>query len=179
VERFLQLDRDLTAFLAGKRKPSGPAEQVELAAFCQHPAKRLYAASAGLYAAAFAANAALADDLSAGHRYDAACSAAQAAAGRGADAAKIEDKERARLRAQALDWLTADLARWRQRLGGKPADRGLVRQTMRHWQQDGDLAAVRDKEALGKLPEAELRAWQRLWADVADLLKKATEKSNG
>jgi hypothetical protein len=170
VERLIELGRELPAVLAGERK-AGPAGQVELASFCLHPGKRLYAAAARFYAAAFAAKASLADDLSAGHRYNAACSHALAAAGRGADAAPLGDKERARLRAQALDWLRADLAGWRQRLGGKPADRLPVRQALRRWQQDRDLATVREKEDLAKLPEAERRDWEKLWADVAELLK--------
>jgi hypothetical protein len=35
-----------------------------------------------------------------------------------------------------------------------------------------DLASVRDQEALAKLTEAERAAWQQLWADVEQLLKK-------
>ena len=42
-----------------------------------------------------------------------------------------------------------------------------------HWQEDRDLAGVRDKDALAKLPAEERAAWEKLWADVAALLKKA------
>jgi hypothetical protein len=42
---------------------------------------------------------------------------------------------------------------------------------MNHWQQGGDLAALRGPAALAKLPDAERRAWQTLWADVGALLK--------
>jgi hypothetical protein len=35
---------------------------------------------------------------------------------------------------------------------------------------------VRDKAALDKLPAAERHAWQRLWANVVSLLKRANEK---
>jgi hypothetical protein len=48
-----------------------------------------------------------------------------------------------------------------------------VRQRLRHWQQDGDLAGLRDAAALAKLPAEERAACERLWADVAALLKKA------
>src|SRR6516164_4586354 len=67
--------------------------------------KKLHHTATGLYAAAFAADPKLADDLKAGHRYRAACAAALAAAGQGEDAAKLDDKEKVRLRKQALDWL--------------------------------------------------------------------------
>src|SRR5262249_7245682 len=41
-----------------------------------------------------------------------------------------------------------------------------------HWRKDGDLAGIRDA-ALAKLPADEQRAFARLWAEVAALLKKA------
>jgi hypothetical protein len=34
------------------------------------------------------------------------------------------------------------------------------------------LASVRDAKALDKLPVHEREAWQKLWADVAEVLKK-------
>ena len=95
----------------------------------------------------------------------------------GGDPAKLDDKERARLRQQALAWLRADLALWAKDVeGGKPADRGAAQRTLRHWQRDTDLAGVRDKEALAKLPEAERAEWEKLWTEVAALLKKAEAK---
>jgi hypothetical protein len=48
-----------------------------------------------------------------------------------------------------------------------------VQWKMRHWQTDSDLAGIRDKAALDKLPAEERKAFARLWADVAALLKKA------
>lgn len=119
----------------------------------------------------------LADDLGAGHRYDAAGLAALSAAGRGEDAGELGDPERARLRKLALDWLRADLAlRTKQLESGTPADRAAARQALRHWQQDADLAGVRDAAALTKLPADEREAFAQLWADVAALLNKAEEK---
>lgn len=44
---------------------------------------------------------------------------------------------------------------------------------MLRWQQDTDLAGLRDAEAQAKLPAEEQKAVNRLWADVAALLKKA------
>jgi hypothetical protein len=51
--------------------------------------------------------------------------------------------------------------------------RSAMHQSLRHWQEDTDLASVRDAAALGKLPESERIEWKKLWADVADLLKKS------
>jgi hypothetical protein len=60
--------------------------------------------------------------------------------------------------------------------GWWPGGPGQAREALRHWQKDADLASVRDKDALDQLPAAERDAWQRLWADVAALLKRAQAK---
>jgi hypothetical protein len=163
------------ADVAKSAEPASPAERIELARFCKM--KKLYHTAAGLYASAFAAGPRLADDIGAGHRYNAACYAALAAAGQSVEAARIDDKERTRLRQQALDWLRADLAMRSKLLEtGKAADRATVQRNMLHWQRDIDLAGARGAAALAKLPADEQAAWAQLWADVAALLKKAQEK---
>ena len=76
------------------------------------------------------------------------------------------------------DWLRADLAlRGKQLEAGNPADRSQAQNTLRHWQHDSDLASVRDKAALAELPAEERAACDRLWTDVATLLKKAEGKT--
>jgi serine/threonine-protein kinase len=172
AERLAALESKLPAVLRGEIKPKDMAERVGLIGICQ--AKNLHHAATGLSVAAFAADPKLADDLKAAHRYSAACSAALAAVGQGEVAAKLDDKERTRLRKQALDWLKADLAGYAKRLqSGSRIARRLVTQQMQHWQKDADLAGIRDKAALAKLPTEERAAWEKLWADVAALLKKA------
>ncbi|MFO0957307.1 MAG: tetratricopeptide repeat protein [Isosphaeraceae bacterium] len=122
----------------------------------------------------FAASPARANDLRAGYRDRAARDAVLAAAGQGEDAAQLDDAERARLRRQALDWLRADLGLWTRQLeSGPPDGRAAALQALRHWQQDTDLAAIRDAEALAKLPEAEREPCEALWAEVGSLLKRA------
>jgi tetratricopeptide (TPR) repeat protein len=166
----------LPAFQSGDYTPATYDERLGLAEWCQF--KKLHRTAAGLCAAAFAADPGRADDLNTGHRYNAACSAALAAAGQGEDAAKLDDKERARLRKQALDWLRADLAlRTKQIDSGPPAARSAAQQSLRLWQQDSDLISLRDKDALARLPAEEHSAFTRLWDDVTALLKKADEKA--
>jgi hypothetical protein len=41
---------------------------------------------------------------------------------------------------------------------------------------DKDLASIRDKDAVAKLPIDEREACRKLWADVAELLQKVREK---
>jgi serine/threonine protein kinase/Flp pilus assembly protein TadD len=171
-QRLVELNGRLPAVLEGKAQPADAAERNEYARMCH--LKKLYVASARLKAGAFRADPKLADDLAAGDRYDAACAAALACCGRGADAGKLGDRERARWREQALGWLRADLAAYAERLkGGKPADRVRVRRMLRHWQQDPDLAGIRAAAALAKLPAHEREGCEKLWAEVRALLAKA------
>jgi hypothetical protein len=75
-----------------------------------------------------------------------------------------------------LDWLRADLVLCtKQAASDKATDCELVQKTLRHWQEDTDLASLRDKDAVAKLPADERTAHQTLWADVAELSKKAGE----
>jgi tetratricopeptide (TPR) repeat protein len=97
--------------------------------------------------------------------YAAARAAARDAADPGRQGAPLGEPERARRR-QALDRLRAGLALRAQRLqGGQPVPWWLTT-----WQTDPALASVRDPAPLAKLPAAERRQWQRLWADVAALV---------
>jgi Flp pilus assembly protein TadD len=177
LERLVALDDALPAFLTNKRKPSGASEQLDLALLCGNPGKRLYAASARFYEAAFVARPALADDVPARHRYQAACSAALAGCGRGEDAAKLADEERARLRKQALAWLRADLAAWTKHVEmGNPAARAAALRMLTLWSENASLAGIRDVDGVKQLPEDEQGAWRQLWAAVAALRERAEGK---
>jgi serine/threonine-protein kinase len=171
-EHQLTLDAQLPAILRGTRKPRDANEAIEFAEF--GVVKRLYRSSAQWYYRAFASKPALAEDLEASYRYDAACAAALAAAGRGEEAAKLAETDRARLRQQALTWLRADLVLLEKLLQtGKSADRTLAQSKLKHWQGNLDLAAIRNAAWIANLPDEELRACRKLWADVAALLARA------
>src|SRR5262249_3991076 len=149
--------------------------QLAVANLCQQRYKRLYAAAVRFYAAAFAADPKLADDLNQQSRYQAACAAAQAAAGKGEDAAALTDPERARLRQQALDWLRADLAAWTKHAQDQPPAHAEVGRILQRWQQDSDLAGLRVPEALANLTQAERDAWRGFWVEVEKLLQQVRE----
>jgi tetratricopeptide (TPR) repeat protein len=157
-ERLLALDARLPALLQGQEQPAA-AELQKLADLCCEYGRPH--AAVDLYARAFAAQPTLADD----NRYNAACAAARAGVGDGADGAWLGGPERAGRRRQALDWLRADLALQTKLFeGGKSVAGGLT-----FWQKDTDQAGVRDPAALAKIPADEREQWQRLWADVAAL----------
>jgi hypothetical protein len=175
---LIQLQKRLPAMVQGKDSSKDAGELLAFADLCRRPFDEQYAASAKFFAAAFAADPKLAAEFPTPHRPNAACVAAMAGCGKGKDADRLDDKERARLRRQALDWLRAELDAWGRALGNAPeqAHPILLREVGR-WLEDTDFAGVRGAEALGKLPEAERQAWQKLWNDVADMLKRAREKT--
>jgi tetratricopeptide (TPR) repeat protein len=173
AEQLARLDERLSATLQGEEQPKDAAERLGFAQLC-HQFRKLYATAARFYDEAFAEEPQLADDLGQQHRYKAACAAALAGCGQGEDAKSLDDKERARLRQQAAEWLRADLKAYRQLMDRSAGKAGpAIAQRLQHWLQDTDFAGVRGPEALGKLPEAERRAWQDLWADVAQTLARA------
>ncbi|MFO0844446.1 MAG: hypothetical protein U0797_18955 [Gemmataceae bacterium] len=156
--------------MRGEVRAADAQELVSLATLCQKRFKRLYATSASFYLEAFSADPTLARNVSAGHRYNAACVAALVAAGQGEDTAGLGEMGRNSWRLQALTWLDADLNAWRKLLD-KDAVKAqpIVVKTMKHWLADDDLAGVRGAEALGRFSAGERAAWQALWDEVARL----------
>ena len=79
------------------------------------------------------------------------------------------------LRKQALAWLNAEHAVWSKLLESDPTRaRPLVAKIIADWQRDTDLACIRDKNELAKLPDAERTAFEQLWSDVEGLLTKTS-----
>jgi tetratricopeptide (TPR) repeat protein len=172
LERQAGWEADLPAVLRGGVQPADdPDDRVTFGQFCK--AKRLFALAARSYADLFAAHPKLAEDPLDAHRYSAACYAALAGAGQGADADRTDAGERGRWRKQALDWLRADLDLIARRLAETPQRKLFFLASLRHSQTDPDLAGVRDAAALAALPADEVSAWLRLWSDVAAVLAKA------
>ena len=80
-------------------------------------------------------------------------------------------------RRRALGWLRDDLAAYSKiAQQNNPAAMKAIRQRLTHWQHDPDLASLRNKDAVDKLPEAERDACRKLWADVAALLQRIQEQ---
>jgi hypothetical protein len=172
IEHQISLEPQLAAYTRGERKPRNAQELALLLALCW--IKQQFLGAAQLYTHAFAAPQ-LAENVTHEYRYDAARYASHAAVGLG-DAAKLDDKERARWRKQALDWLRADLAGWRKLWkSGTDDDRALTRERLRWWQEDPKLAILREPKEIAKLPADEQNACRQLWADVKALLARATK----
>jgi hypothetical protein len=170
-ERLTDLDRKLPAVLAGEVQPADAAEQVELATLCEHY-KRLYAASVRLFTDAFAADPKLAAVSRQENRYNAACAAALAAARQGGDAKNLPDKVALTLRRQALAWLRADVDAYAKLdESDNAAAKQTVRQRLEHWQEDADLAGLREPDSISSCrPRSRRRAgsygptWPLCWS---------------
>ena len=141
-ERLLALEARLPAVLGGKDRVADADEGLDFADLCR--IKRRYAAAAGFFADALAARPRLADDQRTRVRNHAPLVAILAGTGRGEDADKLSEAERARWRKQAREWMRADLAAWAEgRDGGPGMDREAVTRTLTHWWgRDHDLAGM-------------------------------------
>ena len=172
TERQLKLAERLPGVLKGEDKPKDTAEELTFAQICYDKAS--YASSAKFSEDAFRDDPKLADDLIAGNRYNAACSAVLASSDRAKDDPKPSEEEKTRLRKRAIEWLKADLAFWTKLVAnGNKRQKAFVNQTLEHWKVDADLKGVREPAELAKLPEGERPQWSALWAEVDGLIEKA------
>jgi hypothetical protein len=87
-----------------------------------------------------------------------------------------DDAAKAKLRSQALDWLSTKLTVWTKFPELGPEYRPVVARALVTRQSDCALAGIRDAAALDKLPTEEQKAFAQLWADAAVLLKRCSVK---
>jgi serine/threonine-protein kinase len=188
---------NLSAFLRGAYQPVDNDERLALVGVCQFQT-RFYRV-VRLFSDGFATAANLAkdltsdcisrstlgdtqpvgrlEDLATRCRYPAARCASLAGSGLGEDGADLGEAERSRCRQLARDWLHADLILWTNMLSsGSPAARARARKALLHWQVDPDLAALRDSNAIDKLPTDERGRCVALWEAVADRLNRADKR---
>jgi serine/threonine-protein kinase len=157
-ERLLRGEKNLPALLSGKYAPANQEERLDLARLCL--CKGHAALSAKLYKEALAVKGG--EKLGPEDRFRAARAAVRAGTDKGARG--LEERERAQWRKQALEWLRAELQRWAKK---PPAAAAL-----QAWQNEPDLAGVREAEALAALPEAERKEWRKFWDEVKELRRK-------
>lgn len=177
AKRRLALDEKITAFQNDAQSPANSAESLELAMFALRR-KHQPRIATQLYRTALS-DPSISPELRFQHEYLAACAALLCAAGKvekGADSPDVE--EAAKLRKQALEWLTANLPSLQRQIEtAEPKSRAAAIRHLRHWYADGDLAIVHST-AIEQLPEAERKGWRKLWADVAKVLKSASRSRN-
>ena len=164
----------IEARLAAVMKGTIPNDNVERLALAQRAYDTArYATASRLWAEVLDADPKLAESRQTQHCYNAACAAALAGSGKAIDDPAPSDAAKAKLRHQALIWLKSELSAWSKLLQSEPPKRsGATAQILNHWQEDADLAGVREAVALQRLPDEERKSWETLWADWKELLKK-------
>ena len=188
VERLSALEGRLFAVLRDQDFPADAEDKLDVADLCR--VTRRFAASAKFYRETFLAKPSLVDDLTSQRRLHGAIAAAQAGTTPSPpkDDIRLDDAERARWRAQGLDWLRGQEDACAKIITPPAPGRGegrprqsrststnlaLARKTLDIMAHHRDLACVRDEKELAKLPEPERKEWQAFWSEVALLLKKA------
>jgi hypothetical protein len=151
-ERLAALESKRSDVLAGKLEPATAAERFEAGLFCYYVGQPT--AAVAYFGRALADEPSLTDKT--GNGYVAALAAVKAAA-------TADGSEAARLRRQALDWLRADLASFKQ----PAADVTAVRAEVARYRHHPALAPVREGPALANLPKAERDEWQKFWTEAA------------
>jgi serine/threonine-protein kinase len=183
----------LQAFRQGDWQPQDNNERLALLGICEFEA--LYAAASRLCADAFAADPDLAarlttqclrraakesdktdrmiEALNSECRYRAARCAALAGCGFGKDSAKLSATEHTHWRRKALEWLRTDLVVLSKTLdSGLRADRDIVKEMLTLWQDEPDLAGLREPAGLERLAEDERKDCLALWAEVGAVLAR-------
>jgi serine/threonine-protein kinase len=179
AERMLALDARLPALLRGHDRPADARETAEFAQLCSF--KKLYAESARLWSESFTAEPALADAPGLGNRFEAARAAALVSYGHGGGGnPPLDPATRTRWRAQALDWMNAELVAIAGELKGKPArNRGEILKRLGRWRVDPDLAGLRDDTPLSTLPRAQRQAFRKFWSDLEALWQQVSGPVTG
>lgn len=166
-ERLLALEKTW-ADIEKSGKPPDAGQALDLAELCLRY-KRNHAAAFRMFATSFAMDPKAAERE---RRLQAARSAVQAAA-----ADKLDDRERARIRAQARLWLEAELEQYARALEKQQTAEDVGRlvlalHALPEWQREPDLASVRDEKELSRLPADQQGAWRKLWSEANELLKE-------
>jgi tetratricopeptide (TPR) repeat protein len=169
LDQLVQKRARLKEIPHGRANPADPDEAIEFAEAASRPPRRRYVLAVRCYSWLFRTDPARADDLGKGHRYNAACCAAMAAAGKDEEMTTIGVEEWGDLTGLALKWLRADLAlRASQAKGPKRSQE--IRERLAHWKKDPNLASVRDPACLAAMSPSDRKAWEALWADVDTVL---------
>ena len=105
------------------------------------------------------------------------CSAALAAAGKGAGARELSSEQRSDLRAQAVLWLRAELDAWQRVVAADEQARTEAIVVLRHaLETDADLATIRDRASLENLQDSEREACEAMWLDYRTVLQRLEKR---
>jgi hypothetical protein len=109
--------------------------------------------------------------------WQAARHAVLAGTGASEDDPPLDDAEKTRLRWRALDWMREEMnARAAQLASGRPEARRRAADFFGRYQNDPNMAGVRDPEAIDALLPDEREAWRAFWREVAQRIAADREE---
>jgi serine/threonine-protein kinase len=156
---------NLTALLEGKQQPRDNDERITQIGVCWF--EKRFAALARIYGEAFTAD----PNLTLTHRQAATRAAVQAGCGRGIDAGGLGEAERRNWRGQARKWMREELSAMTSALKHDYNKfRDPVRYALKQWQNEPELAGIRDSAELEKLSADEREDCRKVWAEVNAVL---------
>ena len=158
--RLVVFDRLVKEVQSGQRTLPKGLMYLELAQFAFNR-KKQPAVAADLYATAFAKR-----GLHPRDRFRHQYTAARAAARAGGVQYGSESKRAALMRKRAAAWLSQLHRLSRQAMQNRPATRPAFRKQFRVWLTAPDLANVRDRKLLNRLPTPEREQWLAFWRSV-------------
>jgi tetratricopeptide (TPR) repeat protein len=168
----------LPEIAAGRALSMTPAEALDCAELCRQPFQKRFFTAVRMYQMALAGDPKLAairtPDGALIVRYNAACTAALAAAGKDREFTRFGIDEWGYLTDLAHRWLRADLADLVER-ARDPRKTAGVRDSIQMWKNDPDLLQVRDPAWLAAMPEPDRRRWQTFWAELDSLLAQVSQ----
>ena len=165
-------ESQLLALLEG-RADTGDANDLRLAAIVGY-ARDDFVGTARLWGKAFERQPELAEDQVRLNRYRAILAATLAGCGRGENAEELGDEARQELRDQAGRWLEEELDYHAAQLeDGDPRKRASAIRMLGLLLQGGELAPVREEEALEQWSTPEREKWRGLWDRLARVLSTA------
>ena len=150
---------DMPAFLQGRYQPATNDERVAMTAELQFEGRNLARGKLWRETLSTLSNPPV------GYRFRAASAAALISAGVGVDVAGLSTADRAQWRADALEWLQADLDRFEPRTAN--AEQTAIHRELGLWLADGDLANVRGNQPTFTAEESS--QWNALWERVQSL----------
>jgi hypothetical protein len=170
LEELAAAEKRLPGALDGEEEYAPPEDLLRFGWLCG--AHKRYSDALRFYSLAFERDPDLRDSVGRGARFGAAVTAIKG--GVDCSDAAFAAEERARFRAQGLQWLKDELEGYSRLVasGGAKA-RAEARIRLNSWQEDPTLAAVRESTALDRLPEAEREPWREFWGRVAAILDRA------
>jgi tetratricopeptide (TPR) repeat protein len=178
ARRLARAEVRLGKVLEGRAAPNDAVERLTFASLCA--ARSLYASAVKFYGEAFDESPAALKDFEEFYRYQAACAAVMAAAGKDKQHPDPPIDARASHLRLALRWLDAELSDLTASFGtSRGVFRGFLLGRLRNMHRDSRLSLLRDREALGAFPESIRTACGRFAADLASALDAADSSIEG